>query len=342
MKKSSILAIDLGKNSFQVCGTTETGVVLFNRSFTANKLEKFLAGHPSCLVAMEACGTSHLWGRRALACGHEVRMIPPIYVKPFVKRSKNDANDAAAIATAVRQPDMRFVAVKTGEQQAQAMAFKSHQTFKRQRNQLLVTLRAHLREHGITLPTGARHMFYFERRLIEEDDLVPDLVREIAFIYYAQIHKLSEVTVLLEKQMGQAVRQDEDCCRLLEIPGYGPLNAAALLALAPPLETFKTGRDFAAWLGLVPRQHSTGGKTKLGRMSKMGQSDLRRLLILGATSCIRSASLKKLQPDSWLERLLARKARKLAAIAVANKMARIVWALTTKKTSYNGGLIKIA
>lgn len=342
MTDVSILAIDLAKHSFQVCAVNAEGVVLYNRKYSRGKLSELLTSHPRCLVAMEACATSHYWGREAQGHGHDVRLIPPVYVKPFVKRSKNDANDAAAIAVAVRQPDMRFVAIKSPEQQAQAMLFRTHQTFTRQRSQLLITLRGHLAEHGIIVAKGNAALLAYEDVLEAQPDLVPDLVLEAARFYFHHIAQINTTIATFERQMRDTAKRDDTARRLQTMPGIGPINAAAFLAFAPPMENFRKGRDFAAWLGLVPRQHSTGGKTKLGRVSKMGQADMRRLLITGATACLRWAVAKGIDPQSWLGRLLARKPFKMVAVAMANKMARAMWAMVTKEQDYSGGLVQYA
>ena len=343
MSEISILAIDLAKHSFQVCATTAEGVIVFNRKYSRGKLSQLLSEHPKCLVAMEACATSHWWGRHAQEIGHDVKLIPPIYVKPFVKRSaKNDANDAAAIATAVRQPGMRFVQVKSQEQQTHAMLFRTHQTLTRQRATLITTLRGHFAEHGIIVAKGDAALMAYEDTMEAQDGTMPDLVRETARLYYHHMAQLAQTISTLENQMTAAAKEDHDIQRLRTMPGVGPITAAAFLAFAPPMESFKRGRDFAAWLGLVPKQLSTGGKTKLGRISKMGQSDLRRLLITGATFCIRWARWKGVRTDSWLGRLLERKQGTLAAVALANKMARILWAMVTKKQDYRGGLVEYA
>ncbi|WP_430448200.1 IS110 family transposase [Rhodophyticola sp.] len=342
MKDVSILAIDLAKHSFQVCGTTTDGEILFNRKYSRAQFEQFLTSHPACLVAMEACATSHHWGRTAMAAGHEVRLIPPVYVKPFVRRGKNDANDAAAIATAVRQPDMRFVAVKSQEQQSQAILFRTHQSFTRARARMMTTLRGQLAEHGVIVPKGHAALLAFEEQLERNPERVPDLVLETVRLLYHQISQLGQSIKTLERQMADIAKKDEVARRIQTMPGVGPVNAAAFLAFAPPMESFKRGRDFAAWLGLVPKQLSTGGKTRLGRVNKMGQSDMRRLLVNGATVCMRWAAAKGVDPDSWLGRLMARKPWKVAAIALANKMARALWAMVTKKEEYAGGLVTYA
>ena len=216
----------------------------------------------------------------AAAHGHDVKIIPPIYVKPFVRRgAKNDANDALAIATAVRQPGMRFVAVKTEEKQSNAMLFRTHQTLMRQRAQLICALRGHLSEYGVIVAQGNAALFAFEEKIEERLADLPCAVLDATRLYYHHFSQLNQSLKSLEKQMAVATNADEDTRRLRTMPGIGPINAAAFLAFAPPMETFKRGRDFSAWLGLVPKQMFSGGKTKLGRVSKMGQSDLRRLLV---------------------------------------------------------------
>ncbi len=215
MSEISILAIDLAKHSFQVCATTAEGVVVFNRKYTRGKLEQLLTEHPLCLVAMEACATSHHWGRFATELGHDVRLIPPIYVKPFVKRSaKNDANDAAAIATAVRQPGMRFVKVKSQEQQSHAVLFRTHQTLTRQRAQLIITLRGHLAEHGVIVAKGNAALLDFENTLESENELVPVLVLEAARLYYHHIEQLAQSIATLERQMGNQPTRQSHCAKI--------------------------------------------------------------------------------------------------------------------------------
>lgn len=332
MTDVSILAINRAKHSFQVCATTAEGVVIYNRKYTCGKLEQLLTEHPTCLVAMEACATSHHWGRLATGLGHEVKLIPPIYVKPFVKRgAKNDANDAAAIATAVRHLSMRFVRIKSQQQQSHAILFGSHQTFSRQRAQLLITLRGHLAEHGIIVAKGNAALLAFTETLEAEAELVPDLVLESARLNYHHIDQLARTVATLECQMGEATKRDQDIRRLRTMPEVGPISAAAFLAFVPPMASFRRGRNFAAWLGLVPKQLSTGGKAKLSRVSKMGQSDRKRLLITGATVCIRWARWKGIKQDSWLGKLLERKQGMLAAVALAKKWHGF-WGLWSRRS----------
>lgn len=334
MSEISILAIDLAKNSFQVCGVKIDGVAVFNKSVSRSRLIQLLSDHKPCIVAMEACATSHYWGRMAQAHGHEVRIIPAIYVKPFVKRQKNDFADAAAIAEAASRPSMSFVAVKSAEKQARAVAFRTHQCFVGQRTQLINALRGHLAEFGLVAPKGPVHLKLLQATLNGPQVDLPTTVREMGQLYLQQIGDLTKVITRLADELEVATRTDDELRRLCTVPGIGPVTAGAIAAFAPDLETFDSGRNFAAWLGLVPRQHSTGGKTRLGAVSKMGQCDIRKLLIIGAMSVIRWVVRRGGSTNRWLASLVARKPRMVAAVALANKMARMVWAMTTKGEDY--------
>lgn len=332
--KISMLAIDLAKSSFQVCAVGPDGAVLYNRALSRTRLATLLAEQPACVVAMEACATSHHWGRVAQRYGHEVRLVPAAYVKPFVKRQKNDRADAEAIAEAASRPTMRFVAVKSQDTQGRAVAFRTHQCLVRQRTQLINSLRGHLAEFGLVAPKGPASLKVLENALAEETSELPGPVREMGKIYLEQIASLTKVVERLADELETASRTDAALRRLRTIPGIGPVTAGAVAAFAPDLDTFESGRNFAAWLGLVPRQRSTGGKAKLGSVSKMGQTDIRRLLIVGAMSVIRWVVRKGGSPNRWLAALVARKPRMVAAVALANKMARMIWAVTTKKENY--------
>ena len=307
MTQVHVLAIDLAKRSLQVCATDRGGAVLFNRVLSRARLQQLLNEQPPCIVAMEACATSHFWGRFAQGCGHDVRLIPPIYVKPFVKRQKNDAADAAAIVEATLRPNMHYVEVKSAERQARAVAFRTHQCFLRQRTPLINALLGHLGESGVI---------------------------EIGQLYLDQIRLLTEKIDGLMLKLREATKANDDMRRLCTVPGVGPVTAGANFAFAPDLRAFKSGRNFAAWLGLVPRQHSTGGKTRLGGVSKMGQTDIRKLLIVGAMSLIRWIVRKGVLPDNWPGGILGRKPWMVAAVALANKMARIIWAMMTREQNY--------
>lgn len=328
------MAIDLAKGSFQVCAIGPDGAVVYNRALSRSRLIALLADQPACVVAMEACATSHYWGRLAQTHGHEVRMVPAVYVKPFVKRQKNDRADAEAIAEAALRPSMRFVAVKSVETQGRAVAFRTHQCLVRQRTQLINALRGHLAEFGLVAPKGPASLKVLEEALEDEANDLPAIVREMGTIYLDQIARITEVIARLADELEAASKTDTELRRLCTIPGIGPVTAGAVAAFAPDLDTFESGRNFAAWLGLVPRQRSTGGKSRLGSVSKMGQTDIRRLLIVGAMSVIRWVVRKGGSSNRWLANLVARKPKMVAAVALANKMARMIWALSVKKEDY--------
>ena len=333
-KQVSIIGIDLAKRSFQVHGARADGSVAFRRKLGREKVLDFVASQPHCVVAMEACASAHYWGREIGKLGHEVRLIPPIYVKPFVKRQKNDAADAEAICEAAQRPTMRFVAVKGEEQQAQGMLFRTRDLLVRQRTQTINALRGHLAEFGIIAPQGRAHVGRLAAALDDPASMLPGPVRALGGLLLEQIVGLDAKIAGLEKQLRARAHRDEETVRLMTIPGIGPISAMALQAFAPPMESFRRGRDFSAWLGLVPRQHTTGGKPRLGRISKMGQRDLRRLLVCGAMAVVRWAVMRGETADPWLARMLSRKPRKLVAVALANRMARIAWALMTNNEVY--------
>lgn len=332
MDEISIVGVDLAKQVFQIHGATSDGRAVFRKKLSRPQFAKFMAALPRCLVAMEACGTAHYWGRELGRFGHDIRLIPPVYVKPFVKRQKNDAADAEAIAEAVQRPTMRMVAVKSAAQQARAMLFRTRDLLVGQRTQLVNALRGHLAEQGIVLGKGIGNVQRLALRL-EEDDL-PDLVRHLGRLYLDQIALLGAEIEKLDNRIVAAAKENGVARRLQTMPGIGPVCAMAITAFAPDMCEFRRGRDFAAWLGLVPRQHSSGGKQKLGRTSKMGQRDIRRLLIVGAMSIVHWRGRDGGRPGSWLARMLARKPRMLVAIALANKMARMVWAMLVREEDY--------
>ena len=331
---SSIIGIDLAKQSFQLHGALADGSVAFRKKLSREKVLGFLASQPPCLVAMEACASAHYWAREAGKSGHDVRLIPPVYVKPFVKRQKNDAADAEAICEAAQRPTMSFVEVKTEEQQARGMLFRTLDLLVRQRTQTINALRGHLAEFGVVAPQGPAHVRRLALALEDPGSGLPEPVRELGGVLLEQIDGFDAQIGSLERELRSGAREDEEAARHMTVPGVGPITAMAVQAFAPPMESFRCGRDFAAWLGLVPRQHTTGGKPRLGRISKMGQRDLRRLLITGAMTVVRHAIRRGETADPWLARMLARKPRMLVAVALANRMARIIWALSTKKETY--------
>lgn len=334
MSEVSIIGIDLAKQVFQVHGAGADGSVLFRKRLSRSQVLPFLERQPRCTVALEACATAHDWGRRIGDLGHEVMLIPPAYVKPFVKRQKNDAADAQAIAEAAARPTMSTVAVKSAEQQARAMLFRTRDLLVRQRTQLINALRGHLAEYGIVAPRAKANLHRLERVLSEPDGTLPAMVVETGRTYLAQIAQLTEQVAALEARLRRQATSDAATRRAQTMPGIGPITAMAVAAFAPPLETFRRGRDFAAWLGLVPKQYSTGGKHRLGRTSKAGQRDIRRLLIIGAMAVIRAAARNGLPKASWLARQLEKKPRMVAAVALANRMARRLWAMLVKNEDY--------
>ena len=334
MEQVHIIGIDLAKQGFQLHGARADGSVAFRKKLTRTKVPDFLASQPRCLVAMEACASAHYWSREIGELGHEVKIIPPVYVKPFVKRHKNDVADAEAICEAASRPSMRFVAVKSEAQQAGGMLYRTCDLLVRQRTQAINALRGHLAEFGVVAPQGRAHLARLASAVANPGSGLPEAVRELGVVLLAHIAGLKEKIQELERRLRTSAYEDEEARRLMSIPGVGPVCASAIQAFAPPMESFRRGRDFSAWLGLVPRQHSTGGKPRLGRISKMGQRDVRRLLITGAMSVVRWAVRRGAPPGSWLARMLARKPKMLVAVALANRMARIDWALITNREFY--------
>lgn len=326
MNEISIIGLDLAKNVFKVHGSGPDGRVALRKKLSRGRLLEFFANLPVCVVATEACASAHYWGREIGKLGHEVRLINPSYVKPFVKRQKNDAADAEAIAEAAARPTMRYVSVKSAEKQASSMAFKVRDLLVRQRTQTINALRGHLMEYGLIIPQGIKYIPLLREQITMQPDL-PEVARILCDGLLDQVVFLSGQIAVLEKELRTRARQDEVASRLMTIPGVGAICATASQALAPSVETFSKGRDFAAWIGLTPKQNSSGGKERLGKVSKIGQRDLRRLLVLGATAVVRWARRYGAPAGSWLAKKLSRKPPKLVAVALANKLARTAWAL---------------
>jgi transposase len=335
VSQATTIGLDIAKTVFHAHGADGRGTMVFSRKLSRAKLLDFFVKQPRCLVAMEACSGAHHWARELMQMGHEV-LIPPAYVKPFVKRHKNDAVDAEAICEAVQRPGMRFVAIKSEEQQAAGMVFRTRDLVVRQRTQLVNALRGHLAEFGWVAPRGLAQVTMLADLLDEEEmaSSLPEAALAMLRVMADMLAGLDDRIADLDKEIAKRAREDEVARRLMTIPGIGPIAATAIVALAPPVETFTKGRDFAAWLGLAPLQHSTGGRQKLGRISKMGERTIRRLLIIGGSSVVRQAAVRGAPAGSWLERMLARKPRMLVAVALANKMARTAWALMTKSEDY--------
>lgn len=343
MDEVTTIGLDIAKSVFHAHGADGDGRKVYSRKIRRSALLKFFASQSRCLIAMEACGGAHYWAREFTAMGYNVRLIPPRYVKPFVKRHKNDAVDAEAICEAAQRPSMRFVPIKTEKQQAAALVFRTRDLLVRQRTQLINSVRGHLTEYGWIAPKGPSNFPKLRQRLeSEEGKLLPSAAREMLDVMIGAIDELNCKIIELDKEIDRRAKENEVCRRLMTIPGIGPIAATAIVALAPPAETFRHGRDFAAWMGLTPRQKSTGGKTKLGRTSKMGERTLRRLLIIGSSSVIMHASRRGAPSGSWLEQMLTRKPRMLVTVANANKMARIVWALLAKEENYRAPVLAAA
>jgi transposase len=334
MGEVSTIGLDLAKNVFQVHGADASGAVLFRRKLRRHQVITFFADQKPCTVAMEACGSAHHWAREIGKLGHAVRLIPPAYVKPFVKRQKNDAADAEAICEAAQRPTMRFVAPKSEQTQAAALVFRARDLLVKQRTQIINALRGHLAEFGLVVAKGPAHVSQLVRAVADPEEPIPEIARPVLKMLIETLHRLDEQIAGLDREVAQQAKENETARRLMTIPGVGPVTAVALAALAPPAETFKRGRDFAAWVGLTPLQHSTGGKQKLGATSTMGERTLRRLLIIGASAVVSWVARNGAPAGSWIARMVARKPPMLVRVALANKMARIVWALMARGGVY--------
>ena len=342
MSEVTIIGVDLAKRVFQLHGAHHDGSVAFRKKLSRGQFLAFVAQQPKCVIAMEAFATAHGRGREFEKLGHDVRLIPPVYVNPFVKRQKNDVADAEAIVEAALRPTMRFVAVKSEDQQARAMLFRTRQMFVGQRTQMINALRGHLAEHGIVAARGPAHIRTLADAIADGDTALHLEVRDLSQIYLEQIEGLNARVAELDAKMRCAAKKADSVRRAQTMPGVGPVTALATRTFAPDLATFKRGRDFAAWLGLVPKQHSTGGKARLGKTSKMGLRDIRTLLVSGAMAVLQAARRFDTPNNGWLKRLLTRKPRMVAAIALANKMARGIWAMMTKKKDYRNPVATMA
>jgi len=334
MEQVNTIGLDIAKHVFQVHGADAAGHALFRKRVTRAKLLGFLAAQPACVVAMEACAGAHYWGREIGKLGHRVRLIAPAYVKPFVKRQKNDAADAEAICEAAQRPSMRFVPVKTEEQQANGIVFRARDLLVRQRTQCVNALRGHLFEYGYVFPQGITHVATLVALVEDPQSSLPESARVVLKLLVNTFTALDGQIAALDAEINQRSKTDPTARRLMTIPGVGPIVSTAITALVPIAEDFRAGRDFAARLGLTPLQKSTGGKQKLGAVSKRGERTIRRLLIIGASAVVQQASRRRAPKGSWLAQMLARKPKMLVTVALANKMARIVWALLVKGGVY--------
>jgi transposase len=326
MKKFIRIGVDLAKTYFQIPGLETEGGSAVTRKLTRRKMREFFSGIEPCQVGMEACGSAHYWGRELEALGHEVRLMPPAYTKPYVKRGKNDAVDAAACCEAMSRPGMRFVAVKSAEQQAALMLHKTRELLIKQRTMSVNALRAHLSEFGIVVAKGIERVDQL-LGLAEQDATLPNAARGAVQVLGRQIEGLDTSIDEIEGEIARAHRHSEMGQLIDGIPGIGEIIASAVTASVPDPNVFKSGRDFAAWLGLTPRQASSGGKPTLGAITKKGNRYIRKLLVLGATSLLNHLGKRKGALRDWIVALRARKPARLVTVALANKLARIIWAM---------------
>ncbi|HGK3782720.1 TPA: IS110 family transposase, partial [Klebsiella pneumoniae] len=329
------IGIDLAKNVFQIHGVDEHGKRLFNKQLRRAQMASFFANIPPCLIGMEACASAHFWANKLISMGHNVKLMAPQFVKPYVKTNKHDAADAEAICEAVTRPNMRFVPVKTAEQQAVLALHRSRQSFIKQRTAQANQIRGLLAEFGIVVPRGIQQLQRRLPELVEDaDNPLPVLFRTQLSLLQHHMAYLFDVIATLDKQIEQCYRQNALCQRIGKIPGIGPVTASALIATIGKANNFENGRQLAAWLGLVPRQHSSGGKQVLLGISKRGDTYLRTLLIHGARAVLQSAKHKQDAVSSWANQLMARRNNNIASVALANKNARTVWALLAKEREY--------
>jgi transposase len=327
MGQVQTVGLDTAKHAFQVHGATASGEVILRKKFRRHQVLAFFSELPRCRVAMEACAGSHYWGREIERLGHEVELIAPAYVRPFVKRQKNDAADAEAICEAAQRPTMRFVGVKTEEMQAAAVLFRARDLLVRQRTQIINALRGHLTEFGIIGAKGRENALKLTKLVDDPETNLPASARSVLAMLVEQLGALDNRVARLDCEIIQRAKENKVMRRLMTIPGIGAVTAAAITALAPSAATFRRGRDFAAWIGLTPIQRSTGGRDRLGRITRMGDRTIRRLLIIGASAVARWGARNGVPAGSWLSRMLVHKPPMLVRVALANKMARTVWAL---------------
>lgn len=328
MKELATIGVDIAKNVFQLHGIDAEGNVILRRKVKRRDFLTFFTNLHSCLIGMEACSSAHHWGRELTELGHSVKLMPAVYVKPYVKRQKNDATDAEAICEAVTRPTMRFVEIKSEDQQAVLMMHRARQLLIRQRTMLVNALRAHIAELGMVSRqgiTGANQLIALIE--CEEDKSIPNVARTALTPLVRQLRTIQREVDHLQDAIQDWHKQSDLSMRLENIPGIGPITASALAATVTNPEVFKSGRQLAAWIGLVPRQNSSGGKTRLGRITKQGDPYLRRLLVLGVHAVLRFRQHGKAASTRWAASLLERKPYMVCAVALANKMARVVWAI---------------
>jgi transposase len=335
MQAITTIGLDIAKSVFQVHGVDAEGHVVIRRQLKRRYVLAFFQKLPPCLVGIEACASSHHWSRELQALGHTVRLMPPVYVKPYVKRQKNDTTDAEAICEAVTRPTMRFVATKTPEQQSCLMLHRTRHLFIRQQTAVINAIRAHLAEFGIVAPVGRNGVEQLLGVVADSNDKrLPEVARACVAALGAQLRMQKAQILEFDRMIRAWHRSSEVSRRLDEIPGVGPVLATALVGSVADPKAFRSGRDFSAWIGLVPKQHSSGGKDKLGSISKQGDRYLRSLFTAGALAVIRYAKIHGTKHRPWLTALLARRPTKVAAIALAHKIARMAWAMMARGERY--------
>jgi transposase len=335
MQAVTAVGLDIGKSVFQVHGVDATGEVVIRRQLKRRHVLPFFQKLPACLVGIEACATSHHWSRELRSLGHRVRLMPPAYVKPYVKRQKNDATDAEAICEAVTRANMRFVETKTPEQQACLMLHRTRHLFIRQQTSVINSIRAHMAEFGVVARVGRNGVAELLKVVADPTDRrLPEVARACVAALGLQLRMLKAQILEFDRRIMAWHRSNETSKRLDQIPGIGPALATALVASVPDPKAFRAGRNFSAWIGLVPKQHSSGGKDRLGSISKQGDRYLRGLFTAGALAVIRYAKIHGTGHRPWLTALLARRPTKVAAIALANKLARMAWAMMAKGEHY--------
>ena len=336
MQAITTIGLDIAKSVFQVHGVDADGQVVLRRKLKRRYVVAFFEKLAPCLVGIEACASSHHWARQLQALGHNVRLMPPAYVKPYVKRQKNDATDAEAICEAVSRANMRFVPTKTPEQQSGLVLHRTRHLFIRQQTSVINAIRAHCAEFGITAPVGRRGVEELLRVVADPSDKrMPEVVRACLAALGNQLLNLKKQILDFDRMIMAWHRSNQTSKRLNCIPGVGPLLATALVASVADPKTFRSGRNFSAWIGLVPKQHSSGGREKLGSISKRGDRYLRSLFVAGAFAVIRYAKIHGTKHRPWLTALLTRRPTKVAAIALANKLARMAWAMMATSARYN-------
>ena len=335
MQAITTIGLDIAKSVFQVHGVDAVGNVVIRRQLKRRSVLAFFEKLPRCLVGIEACASAHHWSRELSALGHTVRLMPPAYVKPYVKRHKNDATDAEAICEAVARPNMRFVPTKTVEQQSCLTLHRTRHLLIRQQTSVINAIRAHLAEFGIVAPVGRNGVEQLLGVAADASDKrLPALARACVVALGAQLRMLKAQILEFDRMITAWHRSNETSRRLDDIPGVGPALATALVASIADPKAFRSGRDFSAWIGLVPKQNSSGGKDRLGHISKRGDRYLRSLFTAGALAVIRYAKIHGTRHRPWLTALLARRPAKVAAIALANKIARMAWAMMVRGERY--------